>query len=159
VSGGSQGRTPISDRTGDARGELSGAEPVAEGLFTRPPEPLRLIGSRCRRCQALAFPRQHSCPRCTSVEVDEHLLVPWGSLWTWTVQCFPPKPPYVPNEGEFEPYPVGYVELAGELRVETRLVDVDPGELNIGMPMELTLLALPGGRVTYAFRPGEEGAP
>ena len=90
--------------------------------------------------------------------MSDYLLASRGTLWTWTVQCFPPKPPYIPEEGEFEPYPVGYVELAGELRVEARLTDVDVGKLHIGMPMELTLLAVPAGRITYAFRPADESS-
>lgn len=90
--------------------------------------------------------------------MSDHLLAARGSLWTWTVQCFPPKSPYIPEEGEFEPYPVGYVELAGELRVEARLTDVNAGELRIGMPMELTLLAVPGRKITYAFRPVEQSS-
>jgi uncharacterized OB-fold protein len=146
----------VSSPTGGDRAGAPRDNPVAEGLFTQPPEPLRLVGSRCRRCDAIAFPRQRSCPRCTCVEVEDHLLAPRGSLWTWTIQCFAPKPPYVPSEGDFEPYALGYVELPGELRVEARLTEIDPGELRIGMPMELTLLEIPGNRVTYAFRPVEE---
>jgi uncharacterized OB-fold protein len=148
----------VTDHARDGRPDAAAGSPVADGLFTQQPEPLRLIASRCRRCEAIAFPQQGSCPRCTSVDVAAHLLAARGSLWTWTIQCFPPKPPYVPSEGDFEPYAVGYVELADELRVEARLTDVQPGELRIGMPMELTLLAIPGGKVTYAFRPAEEGS-
>jgi uncharacterized OB-fold protein len=148
----------VSNSTGSDRADTPAGSPVAAGLFTLPPEPLRLIGSRCRRCDAIAFPRQRSCPRCTCVEVDDHLLASRGSLWTWTIQCFAPKPPYVPPEGGFEPYALGYVELPGELRVEALLTEIDPGDLRIGMPMELTLLAMPGGKVTYAFRPEKEGS-
>ena len=111
----------------------------------------------------MTFPRQGSCPRCTSEDVRERLLSPRGTLWTWTVQCFPPKsPPYAVAPGEdFEPYAVGYVELPGEVRVETRLTEVDPGELEIGAPMQLTLIPAPGdsGTLTFAFRPVAEEAP
>jgi uncharacterized OB-fold protein len=148
----------VSNPTGGDQARAVAGSPVAEGLFTQPPEPLRLIGSRCRRCGAIAFPRQRSCPRCTCVEVEDHLLASRGSLWTWTIQCFAPKPPYLPPDGDFEPYAVGYVELPDELRVEARLTEIDPGELRIDMPMELTLLEIPGGRVTYAFRPVKEGS-
>lgn len=116
----------------------------------------RLVGSRCGACGVVAFPRQASCPSCMSLAVDEHLLATRGTLWTWTIQCFPPKsPPYAGSEDDFEPYGVGYVELPGEIRVEARLTEADPERLRIGMPMELTLIAAPGpaGAVTYAFRP------
>jgi uncharacterized protein len=118
-----------------------------------------LIGSRCRRCGVVAFPRQASCAACTSSDVEERRLARKGTLWTWTIQCFPPKsPPYAGSAEDFEPYGVGYVELQGEVRVEARLTESDPERLRIGMPMELVLVPAPGsdGVLTYAFRPVEE---
>lgn len=120
----------------------------------------RLIGSECKRCGTVTFPRQRSCPKCTSEDVHTRELATRGELWTWTIQCFPPKaPPYL--EGaveEFEPYGVGYIELPGEVRVEARLTESDPERLQIGMPMELKLIPVPGAsdRLTFAFRPLEE---
>ena len=139
------------------------AEPrvVAEGLVAGTLDEPRLIGSRCRRCGVVAFPRQDSCAACTSDDVEERRLGRRGTLWTWTVQCFPPKsPPYADAPEEFEPYGVGYVELPGEVRVEARLTEADPARLRIGMPMELVLVRAPGvgGALTYAFRPVEDDA-
>lgn len=130
------------------------SEPLDPTVMTAEP---RLIGSRCERCGTVTFPRQGSCPRCTSTDVSEHRLATHGTLWSWTIQCFEPKPPYVsPNGGPFEPYGVGYVELPGEVRVEARLTVAEPERLRIGMPMELTTIPAAGGKVTYAFRPTEE---
>jgi len=128
-------------------------EPVAAGLFTWPAAEPRLIGSRCLDCGVVTFPAQGSCPACPSVAVEERLLGRTGTLYTWTVQGFRPKPPYAGPE-EFEPYGVGYVELPGEVRVEARLTVADPGRLRIGMPMELVVVPF-GDRVTYAFTPAE----
>jgi uncharacterized OB-fold protein len=120
----------------------------------------RLIGSVCGHCGTVTFPRQRSCPRCTSEDVRAHALTTRGELWSWTIQCFAPKsPPYLPGGVEkFEPYGVGYVELPGEVRVEARLTESDPERLRIGMPMELTLIPVPGApdKLTFAFRPVEE---
>ena len=130
--------------------------PVAAGLIAGTADEPRLIGSECNRCGTVTFPRQGSCPRCTSQDVQERLLARQGTLWTWTIQCFPPKsPPYACDRESFVPYGVGYVELPGEVRVETLLTVDDPQELEIGMPMELTLVPAPGARgaMTYAFRP------
>ena len=130
--------------------------PIADGLIAGTAQEPRLIGSECRRCGTVTFPKQGSCPRCTSEDVAERLLARQGTLWTWTIQCFPPKsPPYAGDKESFEPYGVGYVELPGEVRVETLLTVDDPQELKIGMPMELTLVPAPGasGALTYAFRP------
>ena len=102
----------------------------------------------------MTFPLRERCPSCGG-RVERMLLPARGTLWTWTTQGFEPKPPYVPDEGEFEPYGVGYVEFEGYLRVEGRLTEADPGRLRIGMPMEVVALER-GGRVSYAFAPAEE---
>lgn len=148
------------------------AVPVAEGLFTWPdraaeggssplgqadPDRPSLIGSTCTACGTTTFPAQGSCPRCTGTALRTGPLARTGRLWSWTIQGFEPKPPYA-ADGPFTPYGVGYVELPGEVRVEARLTESDPARLRIGMPMELTLIPVPGAgeKLTFAFRPVEE---
>jgi uncharacterized protein len=71
-----------------------------------------------------------------------------GTVWTWTVQRFPPKsPPYVPPESGFEPFAVGYVELADGARVEA-VLDVDPASVHIGMRVRVEEAE---GRVPHAM--------
>jgi uncharacterized OB-fold protein len=88
----------------------------------------------------------------------EHRLPRRGRLWAWTTQEFPPpSPPYAGPTGDaFIPFAVGYVELAGELKVETRLTEADA--LRIGIEMELVLVPFGNDAegnevVTFAFRP------
>lgn len=116
----------------------------------------RLIASRCESCSEITFPEQASCPRCAAQSVSRELLGPRGVLWTWTVQTFAPKPPFLAGDA-FEPFGVGYVELPGQLRIEARLTEADPTRLRIGLPMTLTLIDLPGhpGHTTFAFAPAE----
>jgi uncharacterized OB-fold protein len=82
-----------------------------------------------------------------------------GRLWAWTTQHFPPPPPYAgPTGADFVPFGVGYVELDGVVKVETRLTESDPDALQQGMEMELVLVPFrtddDGNEVvTYAFRP------
>jgi len=134
--------------------------PVAEGIFTWPADDPRLIGSRCSECGIVTFPAQQSCPRCASTGMVEHLLARRGRLWAWTVQDFPPpSPPYSGPAGKaFVPFGVGYVELGGEVKVESRLTESDPAALRTGMDMELVLVPFrtddDGNEVvTFAFRP------
>jgi uncharacterized OB-fold protein len=99
--------------------------------------------------------------------MTEVLLPRTGSLWTWTIQGFRPKsPPYRSDDtvDTFEPFGVGYVDLDGEVLVETRIVAADPEALRIGQRMELVLepLTVDGTGevvVTYAFRPAEREGP
>ena len=134
--------------------------PVADGIFTWPSEAPRLIGSRCKKCGIITFHSQDSCPRCASPDMGEQLLSRRGRLWAWTTQHFPPpSPPYAGPRGEaFVPFGVGYVELPGEVKVETRLTETDPERLAPGIEMELVLVPFrtddKGNEVvTFAFRP------
>jgi uncharacterized OB-fold protein len=134
--------------------------PVAEGVFTWPADEPALIGSRCAACGIVTFPKQDSCPRCSSTEMADHLLSRRGRLWAWTTQHFPPpSPPYAgPAGSDFVPFGVGYVDLAGEVKVEARLTEADPDALALGMEMELVLVPFrtddEGNEVmTFAFRP------
>jgi uncharacterized OB-fold protein len=88
----------------------------------------------------------------------ERLLPRRGRLWAWTTQEFPPpSPPYAgPTGKEFVPYGVGYVDLGGEVKVETRLTEMKG--LKTGMEMELVLIPFrtdnDGNEVViFAFRP------
>src|SRR5436190_6258404 len=104
-----------------------------------------LIGSRCRTCATFAFPPKTGCARCTGTDMETVELGRRGTLWTWTIQGFPPKaPPYLgdDNPATFVPFGVGYVELPGQLKVEARLTESDPDRLRIGMELELVLVPL-----------------
>jgi uncharacterized OB-fold protein len=132
--------------------------PIAEGLFTGPSESPRLIASRCRDCAEVAFPAQAGCPNCTGQSTEEIRLSPRGTLWTWTIQRFPPPPPYIGDRDDFTPYGVGYIELPEGVRVEARLTINDPEKLAIGMEMELVLEEFDAAgeeaaRMTFAFAP------
>lgn len=133
--------------------------PVDASLFASL-DPPRLLGGRCGSCATVVFPTAGSCPRCSQAPLEPHLLADRGTVWTWTVQGFAPKPPYVlPAEG-FSPFPVGYVDL-GEVLVEGHLL-VDRERLEIGTPVRLVLKPLGSATgdevVTYAFALDEEAA-
>jgi uncharacterized OB-fold protein len=132
------------------------ARPVAEGLFVQGEGGPRLIGGR-RRDGRIVFPMPtgSGAQDCEAVE-----LSPEGRLWSYTVQRFRPKPPFngPGDDRSFQPYAVGYVELPGEVIVESRLAVDDFATLVIGMPMRLVTEVFrqdaDGGDVlTYAFRP------
>ncbi len=134
--------------------------PIAEGIFTFPSDEPQLLGSACRACGMVTFPAQGSCPRCAATDMEERRLSRRGRLWAWTTQEFPPpSPPYTGATGaDFVPFAVGYVELPGEVKVETRLTGAGPDELVPGMEMELELVPFrtddDGNEVvTFAFRP------
>lgn len=108
----------------------------------------------------VSFPRQASCPRCCGSAIALRRLGNTGHLWTWTTQEFAPKsPPYAVTRkpGDFVAFQLGYIELPGEVIVESRIVAGDSA-LRIGMPMELIFAPLftdsNGDEVVcFAFKP------
>jgi uncharacterized protein len=139
--------------------------PVEDGIFTVTADGPCLIGSRCTACGTHTFPVQDGCPRCTGTSMERVELARRGTLWTWTIQGFPPKsPPYVGDidPERFEPFGVGYIDLPDQLKVEARLTERDPSRLHIGMEMELVLVPLASERdgrqiVTFGFAPTGTG--
>jgi uncharacterized OB-fold protein len=133
--------------------------PIDAGLYAGDPDAPQLIGSRCNDCGEVAFPKQDGCPSCTGAATEEILLARRGTLWTFTIQHFPPPvPPFKGDPESFEPFGVGYVELPEGLRVEGRLTECDPDRLAIGMEMEVVLEKFmdsdDGDEImTFAFRP------
>lgn len=151
----------------NARTSGSGAQrPIQDGLFTWPSDHPQLIAAGCKRCSELSFPHQESCPACTSREVEEVLLSGRGTLWTWTVQHFPPpSPPYVgpADPANFEPLAVGYVEMPEGIRVEGHLTENDPAKLDIGMAMRLVVVPFATNDagetlMKFAFAPAPDDA-
>lgn len=120
--------------------------PIANGLWTDGP-PAHLIGGR-KEGGEIIFP--------FSVETMDNThpvaLSPTGTLWSWTSQEFEPKPPFS-GPKPFEPFLLGYIELADQVIVESRIVGTTIDALRLGMPMELVIVPFDDRRCTYAFRP------
>ena len=75
-----------------------------------------------------------------------------GTIWSWTVQRFAPKSPPYKGPAPFEPFALGYVELAGETIVEARFDGIPFGDLRVGLPVALRIAAFGDGEM-FAFGP------
>lgn len=128
---------------------MTALTPIAAGLWTDEALP-RLIGGRDKQSGRIVFPMPEGDSASNYQAIS---LSRTGTLWSWTVQGFEPKSPYAGSQ-PFAPYGVGYVELPGEVIVETRLTRAD--NLRIGMAVELAIEDFGQGRSTYAFRPVED---
>ena len=117
--------------------------PAVEGWFTLDADRPALLGSKCRSCGIVCFPRETSfCrnPACTNREFDEIELSRTGTLWSFTDNRYQPPAPYVSAE-PFEPYAIAAVELEAEKMVV--LGQLVPGtdihELRAGQTVKLVL--------------------
>ncbi len=123
--------------------------PIADGILTDD-QPPRLIGGRDRETGRIVFPMPAGVAQA---DYDPVPLSRDGTIWSWTVQRFPPKsPPYAGPE-PFEPFAVAYVELPGEVIVESRLTGIDFADLDCGLPVRLTTIPFGPGTHIYAFGP------
>ncbi len=125
--------------------------PIADNLWTNEAEP-RLIGGKLPSGEVI-FPMPEGD---AANGVEPHPLSRTGTLWSFTSQGFRPKTPYEgPGEGphDFKPYLVGYVELPGEVIVESLIVDATLEDLQLGMSMEFAVVPFNDQHTTFAFRP------
>ena len=137
---------------------------IDPGIATWPSDAPCLLAGRCRDCSATAFPAPDGCPRCGGVAIEVVELPRRGSIWTFTVQGFPPpSPPYVgpASIDDFRPFAVAYADL-GPLLVEGPVAG-DPAEVQIGDEVDVAfeVIGTDGDGtdlVSFVFRRLEEGS-
>ncbi|WP_430386955.1 Zn-ribbon domain-containing OB-fold protein [Blastomonas fulva] len=132
---------------------MSAPAPVAAGLWTDGAEP-QLIGGRHRVTGEIVFPMPQGD---AAQHFDAVALSRTGTLWSWTSQDFRPKSPPYAGPDAFTPFLIGYVELPGQVIVETRIEGAALADLKIGMAMEMVLTEFAPGRSTFAFKPAGAG--
>ncbi len=133
---------------------------ISNDVYDADVTPPRLVGGRSRVNGKIVFPlpTQDSASEFERVHLKRE-----GKLWSYTVQQFPPGPPYVGvrDREAFKPFGVGYVELEDEIIVESHIVTDNLAGLKVGMPMVLTTTNIPdadgeGEHMMFAFMPAEE---
>ena len=115
-------------------------------------DPPTLLAGRCSDCHTTIFPVRDSCPACGSdKDADQLTLSGDGEVYSYTIVRQAPK-------GLPTPYVLAYVDLPeSSVRVMTRLDQIDPDDVTIGMPVELTAIPASTSDETwmFAFRPRE----
>jgi len=145
-----------------AKGEAKQSEkkvvPVEEGLFTMPilpGEEPHLIGSKCKSCGTVFFPRRVICGKCCREGMEEIILSRRGKVTTWTVIRMKP-----PGYKDQVPYVLGEVELHEGVLVRTHFSGVNPENpaIKVGDEAEVVLEKIYEDEegndvVCYKFRP------
>lgn len=133
---------------------------VSEDIFAPNAKVPTLLGGISKIDGKYKFPRPTDA---TADDYEDVSLKREGTLWSYTVQRFPPGSPFVgiTDRDRFRPFAIGYVELDGQVIVETRIVTIDFKSLKIGLPMSLVVETLERGDgdgevSTFAFTPTQE---
>ena len=116
--------------------------PFKEGLFTIPKsksEKAHLIGSICKQCGKIDFPKKSHCFDCMAEDtIEEIALSRKGKIYVSTILRWPKLAP----QGHEVPYAFGYVDLPEKVRVMTLLHHKDLEKLQTGTEVELELIKI-----------------
>lgn len=107
----------------------------------------KLLVQRCTGCGALRHPPRPMCPKCNSLAWDTLESSGRGSVYSWVMPQHP-RFPFL----EY-PYIVVLVELAEGIRLVSNLREVAPGEVRVGMPVQVFYEAFDDDLVLHQFRP------
>ena len=107
----------------------------------------RFLLLRCENGHVIWYPR-FLCPECRSTETTWVEASGRGTVYTYTI-VRRGQGPFAPAA----PYVVAYVELEEGPRILTNVVDVDPEQVRIGMPVEVVWHDTGEGSALYRFRP------
>jgi uncharacterized OB-fold protein len=115
----------------------------------------RLVVQRCTSCEHTRHPPAPICPECRSGESDWKEVSGRGEVYTFTIVHRPIA------AGQELPYLVAVIALEGSggLRIISNLVGVDPGEVAIGLPVEVVWEEMSVDLAIPRFRPVSEEEP
>jgi uncharacterized OB-fold protein len=87
---------------------------------------------RCRHCSYFVHPPAPRCPECLSEDVTPEVVSGRATVVAHTVNVHQ----WIPGS---EPYVIGLVaiEEQASVRLTTNLVDVEPDDIETGMPVEV----------------------
>ncbi len=88
---------------------------------------------RCTECQVWRHVPREMCAKCGSDEWKWVKSRGKGTVFTWTVAERPMHPAFV----EDVPYAPVVIEMDEGVRIVSEVIDCDPGELEIGMRVEV----------------------
>ncbi|MBV9934459.1 MAG: bifunctional MaoC family dehydratase/OB-fold nucleic acid binding domain-containing protein, partial [Actinobacteria bacterium] len=101
---------------------------------------------RCSGCGTLRHPPRPMCPNCRSLEHDYVVSAGKGIVYSFVVHHHPPVP------GKQMPFTVAVVELDEGTRIVGNVIDIDPADVTVGLPVEVAFVANEAGRVLPQWR-------
>ena len=88
---------------------------------------------RCNKCGKYHHYPNAMCPYCHSFELEWAKVSGYGKVYSWVI-CYQA---FHPGFAKEVPYVDVTVELDEGVRMFSRMVDVKPDEMEIGMPVEV----------------------
>jgi len=104
---------------------------------------------RCKDCGAYRWYPRPMCHQCNSMNVEWVKASGKGTVYIWTVVVHPTGAVWVDEV----PYTVAIVELEEGVRMLSNMVDCEPEELRVGMPVEVVFDDVTDQVTLPRFRP------
>ena len=108
----------------------------------------KLLLKRCDDCSTVIWYPRSFCPACSSMSTSWFEASGRGTVYTFTI-VHKARGPWAGSA----PYVTAYVELEEGPRVMTNVVDCEPSEVTVGMPVEVVFHDTGDGAALYRFRP------
>jgi uncharacterized OB-fold protein len=113
----------------------------------------RLLIQRCKECGTLRHPPRPMCAECRSYEWDVVDASGRGTVYSFVVNHYPQVPAFD------YPLAVGLIELEEGTRLVANVIGVEPGEISVGMPVEVEWVDHDPDLSLPAFRPSRPEGP
>jgi uncharacterized OB-fold protein/acyl dehydratase len=110
----------------------------------------RLLIQRCKECGTLRHPPRPMCSECRSYEWDVVDASGRGTVYSFVVNHYPQVPAFD------YPLAVGLIELEEGTRLVANVIGVEPGDISVGMPVEVEWVDHDPDLSLPAFRPVRE---
>lgn len=91
-----------------------------------------LVGEVCEKCGGKIFPPRDICPDCEAPAKTPFTFSGLGEVYSYSTVYNAPE-----GYEENQPYTVALVKLEEGPMVTAQLTDVEPGNLAVGMPVEM----------------------
>jgi uncharacterized OB-fold protein/acyl dehydratase len=105
---------------------------------------------RCAACGVLRHPPRPGCGSCGSLDWDWAVASGRGTVYSFAVHHYPPVPGFDP------PFLVALIELEEGTRLISNVIDVEPADARIGMPVRVEFVAVDEELTLPLFRASEE---
>lgn len=111
----------------------------------------RLEGTECRQCGEKSFPPRCVCAKCQSEQLEPYFFSGKGTIYSFStiyqaLDIF----------DKDIPYSVALVKLKEGPLITTQLADVQPTEIKIGMPVEMSIRKIyedgENGPIQYGYK-------
>jgi 3-oxo-4,17-pregnadiene-20-carboxyl-CoA hydratase alpha subunit len=152
---------------GDAAATAAGAEPTERPKRPRPAltqdnafffegaKRHELLIQRCASCGVLRHPPRPACANCRSFEWDTVVASGRGTVYSYVVNHYPQVPAFD------YPLVVALIELEEGTRLVANVAGIEPEEMTIGMPVQVTFVAFDDELTLPVFEsaplPGSDG--